>query len=64
MVAPEYPLYAAMLGSFGLPVGLFWFAWSARGGVHWIVPVIGAVPFAWGNLSVFIGELCLHLFQY
>ncbi|KAI9644335.1 hypothetical protein NHQ30_007692 [Ciborinia camelliae] len=55
VVAPEYRLYPAMLGSFGLPVGLFWFAWSAREGVHWIVPVIGAVPFAWGNLSVFIG---------
>lgn len=59
IVVPEYRLYPAMLGSFGLPVGLFWFAWSAREGVHWIVPVIGAVPFAWGNLSVFIGELLL-----
>ncbi|QSZ33083.1 hypothetical protein DSL72_002668 [Monilinia vaccinii-corymbosi] len=56
LVAPEYRLYPAMLGSVGLPVGLFWFAWSAREGVHWIVPVIGAVPFAWGNLSVFVGE--------
>lgn len=56
VVAPEYRLYPAMLGSFGLPVGLFWFAWSAKDDVHWIVPVIGAVPFAWGNLSVFIGK--------
>ncbi|KAG4031723.1 hypothetical protein MFRU_008g00850 [Monilinia fructicola] len=56
IVAPEYRLYPAMLGSFGLQVGLFWFAWSAREGVHWIVPVIGAVPFAWGNLSVFIAS--------
>ncbi|ATZ57294.1 hypothetical protein BCIN_14g04480 [Botrytis cinerea B05.10] len=56
VVAPEYRLYPAMLGSFGLPVGLFWFAWSAKDDVHWIVPVIGAVPFAWGNLSVFIAS--------
>ncbi|TGO52099.1 hypothetical protein BOTNAR_0335g00100 [Botryotinia narcissicola] len=56
IVAPEYRLYPAMLGSFGLPVGLFWFAWSAKDNVHWIVPVIGAVPFSWGNLSVFIAS--------
>jgi hypothetical protein len=43
-----------MAGAFALPVGLFWFAWSARPSVHWIVPIISAVPFAWGNVNVFI----------
>ena len=52
-VAPEHRLYAAMLGSFGLPVGLFWFAWTTRKEVHWIIPVLATVPFAWGNLCVF-----------
>lgn len=33
---------------------LFWFAWSARQDVHWIVPVIAGIPFAWGNLLVFV----------
>lgn len=33
VVAPEHRLYAAMLGSIGLPIGLFWFAWSARADV-------------------------------
>ncbi|KAL5413800.1 hypothetical protein PMIN06_009394 [Paraphaeosphaeria minitans] len=51
---PEHRLYNAMIGSIGIPVGLFWFAWSANGGVHWAVPVVGAVPFAWGNLCLFI----------
>ncbi len=52
-VAPEHRLYVAMMGSLGLPIGLFWFAWTARGDVHWISPVLATVPFAWGNLSVF-----------
>ncbi|KAF2816742.1 MFS general substrate transporter [Mytilinidion resinicola] len=52
--APEHRLYVAMMGSIGLPVGLFWFAWTADNGVHWAVPVVGAIPFAWGNLNLFI----------
>ncbi|KUJ18013.1 MFS multidrug transporter-like protein, partial [Mollisia scopiformis] len=53
-VAPEYRLYPAMMGSFGLPIGLFWFAWTARSDVSWASPVVSAIPFAWGNLSCFI----------
>ena len=53
-VAPEHRLYAAMLGSLGLPIGLFWFAWTAKKGVHWISPVLAIVPFAWGNLTLFV----------
>ncbi|TVY41892.1 Polyamine transporter [Lachnellula subtilissima] len=53
-VAPEYRLYGAMLGSVGLPVSLFWFAWTSQQSVHWIVPIIGLIPFAWGNITVFI----------
>lgn len=51
---PEHRLYNAMIGSVGIPVGLFWFAWTADKGVHWAVPVVGAVPFAWGNLCLFV----------
>lgn len=54
---PEHRLYSAMLGSLGIPVGLFWFAWSADNGVHWIVPCIATVPFAWGNLCLFVSQL-------
>ncbi|KAH7399822.1 MFS multidrug transporter-like protein [Cadophora sp. MPI-SDFR-AT-0126] len=53
-VAPEYRLYPAMIGSIGLPIGLFWFAWTARSSVSWASPVVSAIPFAWGNLSIFI----------
>jgi MFS family permease len=53
-VPPEYRLLPAMIGSIGLPVGLFWFAWTARADVSWASPVIAMIPFAWGNLCVFI----------
>ncbi|OCK79152.1 MFS general substrate transporter [Lepidopterella palustris CBS 459.81] len=58
--APEHRLYSAMLGSFGMPIGLFWFAWSADKGAHWAVPVVAAIPFAWGNVSLFI-SMALYL---
>ncbi|MCJ1482662.1 hypothetical protein MMC06_002828 [Schaereria dolodes] len=58
IVSPEHRLYAAMVGSLGLPVGIFWFAWTARGDVHWISPVLAAIPFAWGNLCVFVSLPC------
>ena len=53
IVAPEHRLYAAMMGSFGIPVGLFWFAWTSRSDIHWISPLLATVPFAWGNICVF-----------
>ncbi|KAF1983308.1 putative bicyclomycin resistance protein [Aulographum hederae CBS 113979] len=55
-VAPEYRLYAAMFGSFGVPIGLFWFAWTARSDIHFMVPIVAMIPFAWGNLSIFISS--------
>lgn len=54
--APEHRLYSAMLGSMGIPIGLFWFGWTARADVHWASPVIAAIPFAWGNLSIFVSR--------
>lgn len=55
--APEHRLYAALLGSFLLPIGLFWFAWSSRKDIHWIVPVLAGVPFGWGCLSIFLSTM-------
>jgi hypothetical protein len=53
---PEHRLYSAMVGSIGIPIGLFWFAWTADKGVHWAVPVVATVPFAWGNLCLFVSH--------
>jgi hypothetical protein len=54
VVSPEYRLYPAMMGSFGLPIGLFWFAWTAKSDISWASPAVSAIPFAWGNLAIFI----------
>ena len=53
-VEPEHRLYPAMIGGIGLPIGLFWFAWTARPDVHWASPVVSTIFFAWGNLCVFV----------
>lgn len=53
-VPPEYRLYSAMIGSIGLPLGLFWFAWTAKSDVSWASPVVAILPFSWGNLCVFV----------
>lgn len=50
---PEERLYSAMIGAFLLPISLFWFAWTARASVHWIVPILATVPFGMGNMMVF-----------
>ncbi|KAK5107717.1 hypothetical protein LTR62_000739 [Meristemomyces frigidus] len=57
MVAPEHRLYAAMRPrefSADDVSRLFWFAWSARSDVHWISPILAGIPFAWGNLCIFV----------
>lgn len=56
-VPPEHRLYPAMIGSIGLPIGLFWFAWSARKDISWAVPAAAMIPFAWGNLCVFVSTI-------
>jgi hypothetical protein len=37
-------------------IGLFWFAWTARSDISWASPVVAAIPFAWGNLCIFIAS--------
>ncbi|KAL2875163.1 hypothetical protein SGCOL_009594 [Colletotrichum sp. CLE4] len=54
---PEYRLYPAMFGSIGLPLGLFWFGWTAREDISWASPVLAIVPFAWGNICLFVSTI-------
>ncbi|KAJ3546720.1 hypothetical protein NM208_g1862 [Fusarium decemcellulare] len=56
-VAPEHRLYAALFGSWLVPVGLFWYAWAPRESVHWIVPVLAGIPFGWGTIASFLACL-------
>lgn len=50
---PEERLWPAMLGSFLLPISLFWFGWTAKKDVHWISPILATIPFGISNMLIF-----------
>ncbi|KAH7911388.1 major facilitator superfamily domain-containing protein [Hygrophoropsis aurantiaca] len=41
---PEERLPGVMLSSIFTPIGMFWFAFTARSSIHWIVPAMSGVP--------------------
>lgn len=50
---PEKRLPPAMVGAFFIPICLFWFGWSARPNIHWIMPIIGSSFFSIGTFYLF-----------
>ncbi|KAF2138166.1 uncharacterized protein K452DRAFT_95987 [Aplosporella prunicola CBS 121167] len=50
---PEFRVPLMVPGSFLVPIGLFWYGWSADAKVHWIMPDIGAAIFAAGVIICF-----------
>jgi len=55
---PELRLFPGIIGSVGLPIGLFMFGWTARESVSWAVPAFAIILFAWGNFCIFTS--CMH----
>jgi hypothetical protein len=51
---PEYRLPPMIPGAFFIPIGLFWYGWSANEGVHYIVPIIGTGWVAVGMIVAFV----------
>jgi hypothetical protein len=51
---PEDRLPPLILGSCLLPIGLFWYGWSAQAHAYWLVPIIGTVFIGFGILYVFL----------
>ncbi|KAG6873670.1 hypothetical protein C0995_012604 [Termitomyces sp. Mi166 len=51
---PEMRIPALFFGSFFVPIGLFWYGWSANAGIHWIMPIIGTGIFGFGMMSSFL----------
>ncbi|KAF2496897.1 bicyclomycin resistance protein [Lophium mytilinum] len=56
-VKPEYRLPPMIYGSVALPIGLFWYGWSADQHIHWIMPIIGTVFVGMGMLLIFMCTL-------
>ena len=50
---PEKRLPPAFVGAFCIPICLFWFGWSAKPDLHWIMPIIGSGFFAIGTFLLF-----------
>lgn len=51
---PESRLPPMIVGCWLIPVGLFWYGWSAKTQTHWIVPILGTGVFAVGLMTVFM----------
>lgn len=52
-IQPEKRLPPAFVGAFCIPICLFWFGWTSRESVHWIVPIIGSSFFTIGAFLLF-----------
>lgn len=52
---PEARLYSAVPGSVLFAAGLFWYGWSCRSNVHWIVPTCGIACVGIGIYSIYLG---------
>lgn len=50
---PEFRAPLMLPGSILVPVGLFWYGWTAQAHTHWILPNIGAVIFSAGMIIEF-----------
>ena len=57
-VAQEAWLRPGLVAVWGPPIGLLLFAWTARAGVHWIVPTVGIAIFAGTSFVVFQSLIC------
>ncbi|KAJ7634899.1 multidrug resistance protein 4 [Roridomyces roridus] len=51
---PEMRIPPIFIGSLFVPIGLFWYGWSAQAKVHWIMPVIGSGIFGFGMMTTFL----------
>ncbi|KAK4495526.1 hypothetical protein PRZ48_013858 [Zasmidium cellare] len=45
---PEFNLFSVAFGAPLLPISLFWFGWTCREDIHWIVPIVGSSLFGVG----------------
>lgn len=53
-------LPVACVGGPMITIGLFWIGWAARMNIHWVVPMLGGIPFGVGFVLVFVA-LCNYI---
>ncbi|CAG8094649.1 unnamed protein product [Penicillium nalgiovense] len=50
---PEMRLAPCLFFAPFIPISFFWYGWTADKHVHWIVPIIGLLPFGFGGVGIF-----------
>ncbi|QRV96483.1 major facilitator superfamily transporter [Ceratobasidium sp. AG-Ba] len=51
---PEYRIPSMFIGSVLVPIGLFWYGWSAQARLHFMMPIVGAGIFGAGMMFSFM----------
>jgi MFS transporter, DHA1 family, multidrug resistance protein len=56
-VKPEVILPPTFFGAFALPICLFWYGWTSRPSIHWMVPLVGSGSFTVSTITLFMPVL-------
>ncbi|KAF2090364.1 MFS general substrate transporter [Saccharata proteae CBS 121410] len=51
---PEHRLPMMYPGAIAMPIGLFWYGWSAQAHTHWIVPILGTGLVGFALILIFM----------
>ncbi|KAM0090432.1 hypothetical protein ACP6JD_006240 [Aspergillus fumigatus] len=51
---PEFRMPPLIPGSLFVPIGLFWYGWSAEKQLHWMMPIVGTGFVGFGMLASFL----------
>ena len=51
---PEMRLPTTVFFGMLIPISFFWYGWATKAQVHWIVPIIGLIPFGTGLIGVLV----------
>lgn len=52
--SPEVRLEGLIPAAVCIPIGLFWYGWSAEKQIHWIMPIIGTGWVGLGLIGIFV----------
>jgi hypothetical protein len=56
---PEYRLPPMFIAAVTIPVGLFWYGWSAHAHLHYMMPIIGTMWVGIGMMCSMVSSLCI-----
>ncbi|UPL00555.1 hypothetical protein LCI18_011489 [Fusarium solani-melongenae] len=56
-IRPEVVLPPTFFGAVALPICLFWYGWTARSSIHWMVPLVGSGSFTVSIITLFMPVL-------